>query len=197
MRHLVLALTVLLASLTPAMGQGGFVIHKLKKISDEERALLRNGFNLPDSAPITEVKAKALAVSPAAAMKINLESVVDSKVREGVANWVAEWNQKEANKYGRIEIVPDSLKADVTVVRYLRALPPTDPISVMAWTDPKGKVHRLIPVYSYLMVRKADGLDILWRKVDLTYQEEYEFSVKLLRDELKNLMKERAKARKS
>jgi len=43
------------------------------------------------------------------------------------------------------------------------------------------------------MVRKADSLAILWRKVDLTYKEEHEFSAQLLADQLKKLMKDRAK----
>lgn len=35
-------------------------------------------------------------------------------------------------------------------------------------------------VTGYLAVRKADTLEILWRKVDLTYQEEHQFSAKVL-----------------
>jgi hypothetical protein len=125
-----------------------------------------------------------------------IETILDTNVRQDVSNWIAEWNQKEADKYGKLEIVSDSLQADVSMLRYLRPLPPTDPISAMTWTGPKGKAHRLIPVYSYLMVHKSDGLEILWRKVDLTYQEEHEFSAKLLANQLKKLMQERAKAKK-
>ena len=196
MRYLIFAFILVIVAFIPAMSQGGFLISKLEKISDDERNFLRKGFKLPDSAPITEIKAKTLTANSNAVLKINLESILDPKVQEGVANWVAEWNLKEADKHGKIDIVPDNLQADVTVVRYLRPLPNTDPISAMTWTDPKGKVHRLIPVYSYFIVRKSDGLDILWRKADLTLQDEYEFSAKLLTSELKKLMKERAKARK-
>ena len=196
MRQFLLAFMMVLVTFMPMVSQGGFVISKLEKISDDERALLRNGFKLPDSAPVIELKAKTLAVNVAGPLKLNLESIIDTKVRDSLANWVAEWNEKEADKYEKIEVVPDSLDADVTAVRYLRALPPTDPISAMTWRDPKGKLHSLIPVYSYLMVRKSDRLDIWWRKVDLTYQEEYEFSAKLLANQLKKLMKDRARVHK-
>ncbi len=176
---------------TSVLAQGGFVINKLEKINDEERALLRKGFKLPDSATITEVKGKSFPSG--VPLRVCVDTILDTNVRQNVINWITEWNQKEADKFGKIDIEPDSLQADVSVLRYLHALPPTDPISAMTWTDPKGKLQKLIPVYSYLMVRKADGLEILWRKVDLTYQEEHEFSAKLLTDQLKKLMKERSK----
>jgi len=173
------------------LAQGGFVINKLEKINDEERTVLRKGFNLPDSIAINEVKEKSF--TPGGPVKACIETILDQNVRQEVANWIVEWNQKEADKYGKLTIESDSMQADLSVLRYLRSLPATDPISAMTWTDPKGKVHRLIPVYSYLMVRKQDALEILWRKVDLTYQEEHESSAKLLTDQLKKLMKERAK----
>ena len=176
---------------TSVLAQGGFVINKLEKINDDERAVLRKGFKLSDSATITEVKGKSFPAD--APLKVCVETILDPNVRQDVTNWIAEWNQKDADKYGKLNIEPDSLQADVSVLRYLHPLPPTDPISAMTWTDPKGKVHRLIPVYSYLMVRKPDALEVLWRKVDLTYQEEHEFSAKLLTEQLKKLMKERAK----
>jgi hypothetical protein len=186
--------SLLLFTLIPCvsvLAQGGFVIDKLEKINDEESAVLRKGFKLPDSAAISEVKGKSFPAG--VTLKVCIETILDQNVRQDVATWVAEWNQKEADKYGNLNIEPDSLQADVSVLRYLHPLPPTDPISAMTWTDPNGKAHRLIPVYSYLMVRKRDALEILWRKVDLTYQEEHEFSAKLLTDQLKKLMKERAK----
>lgn len=200
MRYLVLVFMVLLASFAPSMGQEAFKTKKGEKISDDERAFLRKGFNLPDSAPVTEIKAKTLALNAAAPLKISLESILDSKVRESVANWVTEWNQKEADKYGKIEIVPDSLQADVTVVRYLRELHPTADSRLIAYAtykDSEGKVQRLKPAYTYLLVRKSDSLSILWRKVYLTFPGGYEVSARLLADELKKLMKEHAKVRKS
>jgi hypothetical protein len=126
-------------------------------------------------------------------LKVCVETILDLTVRQDVTNWIAEWNQKEADKYGKLDIEPDSIQADVSLLRYLHSLPATDPISRMTWTDPKGKVHPLIPVYSYVMIRKANALEILWRKVDLTYKEEHESSAKLLTDQLKKIMKERAR----
>jgi hypothetical protein len=191
MTRLAILVFVTLILCTSVLAQGGFVINKLEKINDDERAVLRKGFKLSDSATITEVKGKPFP--PDAPLKVCVETILDPNVRHDVTNWIAEWNQKDAAKYGKLDIEPDSLQAHVSLLRYLHPLPPTDPISAMTWTDPKGKIHRLIPVYSYLMVRKPDALEILWRKVDLTYQEEHEFSAKLLIDQLKKLMKEPAK----
>ncbi len=53
MRHLTFLILIVLVACVPAMGQGGFTIDKLKKINDDERAFLRKGFTLQDSAAIT------------------------------------------------------------------------------------------------------------------------------------------------
>jgi len=191
MTRLAILVSFTLILCTSILAQGGFVINKLEKINDDERAVLRKGFKLSDSAIITEAKGKSLPSD--APLKVCVETILDPNVRQDIINWIAEWNQKDAAKYGKLDIESDSLQAHVSLLRYLHPLPPTDPVSAMTWTDPKGKIHRLIPVYSYLIIRKPNALEILWRKVDLTYQEEHEFSAKLLIDQLKKLMKERAK----
>jgi len=191
MTRLAILVSFTLILVTSILAQGGFVINKLEKINDDERAVLRKGFKLSDSAIITEAKGKSLPSD--APLKVCFETILDPNVRQDIINWIAEWNQKDAAKYGKLDIESDSLQAHVSLLRYLHPLPPTDPVSAMTWTDPKGKIHRLIPVYSYLIIRKPNALEILWRKVDLTYQEEHEFSAKLLIDQLKKLMKERAK----
>lgn len=194
MRYLTFAIALVFVAYVPAMGQGGFTIDKLKKINDDERAFLRKGFNLQDSARITLDESKALPAGTS--LKVCVENIVDPKVRESFTAWVTEWNNKEVAKYGALEIVPDSTQADVTILRYLRPLPSSDPINAMTYTDPKGKTHRLIPVYSYFLVRRTDSLEILWRKVDLTYPEEAEVSTKLLANELKKRLKDRTKTQK-
>ncbi|MEO7672547.1 MAG: hypothetical protein ABIU09_00540 [Pyrinomonadaceae bacterium] len=193
MQKEIVGLVLLLLTCSAAKAQSGFTIGSLKKISDDERSFLRKGFKLNDSAKIFETRSGLPKVPSANIVKINLESILDPKVREIVSNWTSEWNQKDAGKYGAIEMVKDGLQADITVVRYLRPLPTSDPVSAMTWTDPKGKVHRLLPVYSYLIVCKPDSLQILWRKVDLTYQEEFESSAKVLVNTLKRLIRERNK----
>ena len=173
--------------------QSGFSIASLQKLSDDERSFLRKGFKLGDSSAVEETKSGLRFTPSSTPLKVNLESILDPNVRKVVFDWIGEWNLKDASKYGTIEIVTDGLNADVTLVRYLRSLPSTDPISAMTWTDPKGKTHRLIPVYSYLMVCKANSLEILWRKVDLTYSEEFESSGKVLANALKSVIKGRNK----
>ena len=181
-----------------ALGQAGISINKLEKVSDDERNFLRQGFNLPGSALILETKYKTIVskLAPNANLKICLESIIDEKVREDVFNQVGEWNKKDDIKFGKIEITPNAIKADITIVRYLRRLPKDDPGSFMTWTDEKGKSHPLIPVYHYFIIRKTDSLEIIWRKVDMTYQEEHEVSAKIIIKELKDLMKLRYKAQK-
>lgn len=195
MRSTILSFVIMFLISGSAIAQGGFTIGKLEKINDDEKANLRKGFQLPDTAIVKEVEVKSFTPKDDNLLKVNLASILDLRIRDAMSNWVNVWNGKEGIKYGKIEMVDDGLAADITFVRYLRPLPNTDPISAMTWTDPKGKVHRLVPVYSYLMVCKSDSLEILWRKVDLTYLEEYEASAKLLASELKKLMRTRAKAR--
>jgi len=174
-----------------ALGQSGFVNQNLGKMNDEERAVLRKGFKLPDSATITEVKKRSFA--PGAPLKLCLETILDPDVRQDVANWIAEWNQKEPDQSRRLEIVADSLQADVSVLRYVRPPPPNSLISKLVFTDPQGNSQAPLLAYSYLMVRKSDALEILWRKVSGTYQGEHKLSAKVLANELKDLMKERGK----
>jgi len=177
---------------TPVSAQCRFVVASLEKISDEERALLRKGFKLPDAATISEVKNKTFP--SAAPLKVRVETIFDPTIRQLVTDWINEWNQKEAQKYGKLGVAPDGLQADISVLRYSH-LPATGLIGKLGLTctDPNGKVQRLIPIYSYLIVERSDGLEILWRKVYLTYEEEHEFAARLLTDRLKKLMKERAK----
>jgi hypothetical protein len=188
-----LILLFLLFTSNSVLAQSGFSIASLQQLNDDERAFLRKGFKLDDSSTVEVTKSALRSTLVSTALKVNLESILDPNVRKVVLEWIGEWNQKDASKYGPIEIVTDCLHADVTLVRYLRSLPSTDPISAMTWTDQKGKTHRLIPVYSYLMMCKPNSLEILWRKVDLTYSEEYESSGKVLANALKSVVKARTK----
>jgi hypothetical protein len=192
MSRLTTLLFVIFILCTPVSAQCRLVATSLEKINDEERGLLRKSFKLPDAATISEVKDKTFP--PAAPLKVRIETIFDPTVRQLVTDWINEWNQKEAEKYGKLDIAPDRLQADVSVLRYSHR-PATGLMGkvVLTCTDPNGKVQRLIPIYSYLIVEKSEGLEILWRKAYLTYQEEHEFAARLLTDQLKKLMKHRAK----
>jgi hypothetical protein len=82
-------------------------------MNDEERAVLRKGFKLPDTATISEVKNKTFPL--AGPLKVHIETILDPRVRELVTDGINEWNQKEAEKYGRLDVAPDRLQADVSV----------------------------------------------------------------------------------
>jgi len=137
------------------------------------------------------VKLKIRLSLPPPPLKVRVETIFDPTIRQLVTDWINEWNQKEAQKYGKLGVAPDGLQADISVLRYSH-LPATGLIGKLGLTctDPNGKVQRLIPIYSYLIVERSDGLEILWRKVYLTYEEEHEFAARLLTDRLKKLMKE-------
>jgi len=183
-------------SCAPVAAQCRLTSSSLEKMNDEESTLLLRAFKLPETATISEVKVKIFPSD--VPVKVNLETIYDPPVRQLVKDWITEWNQKEGEKYGKLDIAPDSLGADVSVVRYSQ-VPATGILSKLvskgglACFDSNGNQQILVPIYSYLIVQKSDGLEILWRKAYLTYLEEREFMPKLLTDQLKKLMKNRAK----
>jgi hypothetical protein len=63
MPRLINAFLFMLSLSVSAWAQGGFVVNKLEKITDEERALLRKGFKLSDSATIIEIKGKSFLLA--------------------------------------------------------------------------------------------------------------------------------------
>lgn len=202
MRYFNLAIIVILVGFGVAAAQpsqkfqGGYLVKRLEKLGDDERNFLRRGFKLPESADVNEAKLKADKFDTSRAISVDIDSIVDQKVRDGVAAWIDKWNAGEGAKVGKVERAADGLKADLTLVRYLRPVPASDQMSSMTWTDENGKRQPLIPVYSYIMVRKPDRIEIVWRKIDLTYREEYELGIETMSDQLARVVREIYKGQK-
>lgn len=148
-------------------------------IPAEEESVLRYGFGVAKSIPI--VIAKEEFVPSNSLLKVCVSTIVDDKVRESLVGWVEEWNSKDSAKRGRIEIAPDSVSADITLVRYMR------PDKAWGSVSRGAEKRRIIPAYSYLVTREPNKIKVLWHDVSLSYQGEYEHSAKTLAKQVEKI----------
>ncbi len=122
---------------------------------DAEIARLREILNVPPSTPIVPSKSPLPEVSP---IKVFIAVGQDQKIHNAFTKRMNEWSKKDGLKYGVIEIVSNVSDADVILARYAVRL---NDVSPPSYTAP------LIPMrsYSYLIIRKPDKLEMLWRMV--------------------------------
>jgi hypothetical protein len=137
-------------------------------------------------------------------------------VRNNFTKWLDEWNKKDGRKYGIVEIITDIAQSDVILARYAMRekvtertltssvpVPATvyDPATNTSVTRPVPQTssisYSLVPVYAYVIARKATGLEILWRYAGQTSVRETTNSGKDLRDDFFKMMKARGKSPKN
>ena len=122
---------------------------------DAELTKLRQLLDVQSSTEIVPSTASLPANSP---IRVFLAVGPDPKIQNTFTNRIAEWNKKDGLKYGRVELVSNLSDADVILARYevrLNDMPaPPSSMPLVAMRS-----------YSYLIVRKPDKLEMLWRRV--------------------------------
>ena len=121
---------------------------------DTEMAMLRETLKVPDSNQIVPSTAPLPPISP---MHVFVVVGTDPKTQKAFAKQFADWNQKNGSKYGTVEQVRNLSDAEVVLVRH----------DVRLNGPPPSYSLPLVPIrsYSYLIVRRPDKLEILWRTV--------------------------------
>ncbi len=119
-----------------------------------ELGRLLERLNLPRSTPIEAVKTESLPKTTS--LKVYLYTGGSVKVERAFRREIEEWNTKDSQRYGRLEIVGDLTQAELILARYVEFAS-----AVEAWPI------RLAPGYSYLVLLKPDGLKVIYRFADL------------------------------
>lgn len=173
---------------------------------NEELSRLRAHLGVPADTSIQLANSSALPDKNP--LKVYVATGLDIKVRDKFAEWIEKWNKEEAKNLGSLEQVSDIAQADIILSRYTlqeqvstqtasSVGPATvyDPATKSTVTTPVARTYsyNLVPVYLYLIARKAEGLDILWRETTRTSTGDFRSGGYTLRDEFKRMMKVRAK----
>ena len=167
MRKLILAAAALLLTLTPAGAQ----------VSQLEVARLRERLNLPQTALVTTSIGVKLPAGPA--LKVHVATSKGDPTYNYLVESFDKWNKKDGRNYGLLQAVSDLSRADVILALYrVRE-------GVTHSSNPAGGVGQLPGVvltspnigrpplrerlpdtlYSYLITRKGEAFEIVYRDV--------------------------------
>lgn len=157
-------------------------------VSPGTKITVASSLDLPDKKPLN----------------IYVATGLDIYVKERFVEWADEWNKKDGKKLGMVNLVSDLDAADLIFVRYtLQDQVSTQTNSVVVprsvynpatntmVTTPVA-VNRsasVVPVYLYIISKKAEGLEILWRESDQTNTGNFKSAGFSLRDKFKKMMK--------
>ena len=168
-------------------------ISKIEVLGNDEFFRIRNQLNLDPSTAIAHAEKDDLpAMSP---LKVYLASAYSS-VHQHLVAWIDKWNRKNGDLYGKLEIVSDVEQANLFIVTargadtMVAVLPVT--IDRDGTTIQGGWSHAT----SYLVVKDAGRLKLLWTGVGSVFSSPgSESSTKtneLVTAELEKRMKARA-----
>ena len=170
-------------------------ISKIEVLGNDEFFRIRNQLNLDPSTAIAHAEKDDLpAKSP---LKVFL-AIAYGNVHQHLVEWIDKWNQKNGDRYGKLEIVSDVEQADIFIVTARGADTGVAVIPVTIGRDGTTIEGRWSHATSYLVVKDAGRLKLLWTGVGPVFSSPgSEFSNKtneLVTAELEKRMK--AKTRK-
>jgi hypothetical protein len=178
MRFAVLIIVVLLAAFTVSA-----------QVNDAEIAKLKKQINIPAKDAIRYNTNAKLASGDS--LKIFLAIKRPGSEAESFEKWIAEWNEKDGDKYGKLEIVKDISQANVILTQFVTTnvkrvedkSVSVGNIPAVGQLKPKVRVKSetdyktlKLPVYSYLIKREADVWTIIYGNVETSLPDE-QFSV--------------------
>lgn len=158
------------------------IISRIDFLGKDEFSSLRAALNLEPSTPVVLSKS-ALPTSTPLKMYVTIE---DERIKNGFVDWVNKWNQDQSRKYGVLQIVSIPADADASLVVLNGAVNwVASPVLVGA----DGKVHS-VSVTAYLVSKKNNGLEVLWKQV-LSTNPESDSGKRLIEGEVEKRMKAR------
>ncbi|HEY0544790.1 MAG TPA: hypothetical protein VGC91_05265 [Pyrinomonadaceae bacterium] len=163
----------------------------MRDFSETEAAVLRRSLGLPQSFPVTLVKTKI--APPGDPLKIHIRTIFPDDVRREFSKWVKNWNKKDASKYGALEVALWESQAELILVQY------KFPMDSETFNEGIRTSEILIsnpdPIYTYIILRKPDSLEIMWRNFAWTNLLNPSALSLKMESALSGLLKERAKAK--
>jgi len=180
MRFAVLIIAVLMTATFTASAQ----------LNNEEIANLKKQVNISAKDAVRYDKNAKLTSGDS--LKIFLAIKRPGSEAESFEKWIADWNAKDGDKYGKLEIVKDIAQADAVLTQFVVA---TNAKRVEDRAVSVGNIPRLgqtkskvrvktetdykslkLPVYSYLIKREADVWTIIYGNAETSLPDE-QFSV--------------------
>jgi hypothetical protein len=165
------------------------IINRIDFLGRDEYTILREILGLPPSFPVTRVESAKLPTGDP--LKVYL-SIPQPQIEKRFLRWVKQWNEYDARKYGRVEVVSDREQADISAVFFWGTDEMFDFVSF-----PMGfqgyDLHEMSPGTAQLVTKDAAGLKVLWLKVVLETPERADELQGLMEKELEKRLKARAK----
>jgi len=141
-------------------------ISRLEVLGEDQYFRIRRELNLnPSTAIATAENGDGLpTTSP---LKVYL-SIPYNDVHEQVVEWIEKWNRKNGNSFGKLEIVSDFDHADTLIVV---AVGSDTLVAEIPDYDTQERVNRGVwsQATSYLVVKNAGRLTVLWTNVAPVY----------------------------
>ena len=140
-------------------------ISRIDFMGKDEFSRLRMALNLEESTLVAALSEKT-ALSTSKPLKLYLAIEIE-RVKDRFVNWVRQWNKYQAAKYGVLEIVSSVAEADASLVVLKgseHSLLPIGPLIVGA----DGELHATTLITVFLVSKKNNGLDVLWKQILLT-----------------------------
>lgn len=137
-------------------------ISRIDYLGTDEYARLRNQLNVDPSIAFAHADTDVLpATSP---LKIYLASAYNN-VHEYFVQSINEWNQKNGNSYGELEVVSDLKQADISVVvaREADTMVMVFPVGIIDGTN--NSKSAWYQATSYLVVKDSGGFKVLWTRI--------------------------------
>ena len=134
------------------------VINRVQFLGRDDYTRMREILKVETSTPVVEAKSRDLPSTDPFKLHLALEP---QNLDQGLLRWVEQWNKYESAKYGRVEIVDDITKADVS----LTAIWGKDdsffhlPV-MMAYGG--GDLRDVGFGTGYLTIKDDNGLHVLW-----------------------------------
>jgi hypothetical protein len=161
-------------------------IVSIEFVGRDQYTRLRSALNLDPQFPVSESESKAVPASSPLKLYV---SIVDPQIKEGFLAWAGKWNKDKGAKYGALEIVPDLSQADVSLVIYYGS-------NLIVMEDQseflreQGKPYKPHTATVFLLARKGNGLDVLWREaIEIDSSDSLRESKMLIEDEVAKRIK--------
>ena len=158
---------------------------------EEEIGRVREQLGVSESTPITLANSPDLPTTDS--LKVYVAAGFDMDVRKRTTERIAEWNKKDAQKYGVLTVVSELSQADVILVQFSDR---DHPISRVNGTE--GNIHTTtyIPGNSYIIVPKGNGYEVLWRYQGKSIERKHGAGVpgQTMRDHFFDMLKHRKRS---
>jgi len=135
-------------------------ISHLEVLGEDEFSRLRNQLKISKSVAIAHVEngADLPATSP---LKVYL-AIAYNDAHQDLVEWIDNWNRKNGDSYGKLEIVPDLEQADTLIV----VAQGSDTGMEFATLAPDGRSIESVwsRATAYLIVKDAERFKVLWTR---------------------------------